>query len=189
MTWRLSRPASSSPSISKLVYDNRGLQAVPSEVNRKLTTTELSLSGNPIVDFSSLVTLPCLTSLILDHTRLCSFAGARPQPALKSISFARTPLAKRQTHRLMASIVFSDSLTTVNGRKLTTEELRNGNLIRPLIGDHQTQGWLLQDNDAGFAQIHPPTKGRKEIQLPEGHALLKITVTPPSNNEGSWIGH
>jgi hypothetical protein len=153
------------PSRSRIVrvaLNSRGLSSAPSEVNPN--TTHLSLAGNPITDFSGLATLSALTSLILDQTNLSSFLGAQPQPSLRFISFRETPLAKCPTHRIMAAVVFPDSLTTIHRMELTAEERQKRDIFLPYIANDLTMGWIIQ-SETPLILCHNQTNRRRIVHL------------------------
>jgi hypothetical protein len=64
----------------------------------------------------------------------------------------------------MATIMFSESLQTVNRVPLTSEELANGQLFQKYVVDDLSKGWVIQ-SDEPLVLSHRLNKRRKTITL------------------------
>jgi hypothetical protein len=142
--------------------NDRGLITIPS--NLKPTVTHFSAAGNPISNFEGFPRFSQLVSLNLDNTNLSSFSGAVNQPALQILSFQRTPLAERDTHRLMASIVFSPSLKIINSKTLNLAERQARDQHEFAVQRDLCDGWLIFSVDP-LILFHERTRKRRVVSV------------------------
>ncbi|OHS93931.1 hypothetical protein TRFO_39899 [Tritrichomonas foetus] len=121
---------------------NAKLTSFPHISSRSLLE-EIDVSRNNIDSFENLPVLQNLKSLNCTNTRVTSFKGAQTQPSLKSLYLARTPIAQYQYYRIMALIVFGDSIEEIDHVTIRNSERTYAKYNRTLLYPFLTKGWVI----------------------------------------------
>lgn len=104
---------------------------------------EINVSDNNLVSFNGMVELQNLETLRCENTKITSFLGAKPLPSLKKLFINNTPLSHYSYHRVMAAIVFGDSLETVDFINITKPERLFAINNRELLFQYLIEGWVM----------------------------------------------
>jgi hypothetical protein len=132
---------------------------------------DLKLSDNPLSDFEGLSYLPSLEALRCDRTSISSFRGALELPKLTLLGLKDTPVSQYEHYRIMAVIVFGDSLKTLNQIPISRQESRIGANSRKHLLLHLLRGWILTSVKP-LCIYDPVTKSR--------HRILCSALSDPS---------
>lgn len=108
---------------------------------------EINISNNNLTSFKGLIELQNLETLRCENTKISSFLGAKPLPSLKKLFIANTPLSHYAYHRVMAVIVFGDSLETVDFVNITKTERLFAINNRELLFQFLVEGWVMTITD------------------------------------------
>jgi hypothetical protein len=140
----------------------------------------LILSDNPLTSFESLSReFTALEVLRCDRTNIASFKGAIVMPTLQVLSIARTPLSQHKCHRVMAVIVFGDSLKRVTQTPVSPGEARWAAKNRPLLEASLRAGWILLSTDPMII-FNPETHERVRL-FPDHPTPWQLTVDRDPN--------
>lgn len=150
---------------TSLSYDSRNLHSIPKIPENQLIT-ELKLSNNPLTNFRGLHTIPSLEFLRCDNTKIESFEDACYQPKLVNLNLSKTPVAMFRLYRIMAVIVFGDSLELINYIHLRQTEKSKASFLRERLYDQLVKGWILTSTEP-LRIYNPKTKARRIIYMPQ----------------------
>lgn len=121
---------------------------------------EINISDNNLVSFKGMVELQNLVTLRCENTKISSFLGAKPLPSLKKLFIGNSPLSHYAYHRIMAAIVFGDSLETVDFVKITKPERLFAINNRELLFQFLIEGWVMTITDP-IKLFHVETRQRR----------------------------
>lgn len=145
----------------KLDLHSRKLSEIPVERVTKKPFSEINLSNNPLKTLKNLPELPELRKLNLDRTEIETFVYAAPQPNIQKISFRKSPLAEFQYCRMMATIVFGDSLGFINGKPLSSQEIKFRNQYSRVLRNYFVSGYVLDQIKP--IRLHSPYTGAEQV--------------------------
>ena len=157
-----------------IIAPRKGLTSIPQLEYSKFSGT-INFSHNPIKLMDGLPQLNGFQTLILDDTKLESFAGAKTQPGLESFSCVNTPLGNSQYLSLMSLIVLGDQLKFVNNVKVSQKALNQAKQFKEDLYSYLTQGWVLT-NTSPLRIANVQTKQRKTIQKQQKDEKEEICI-------------
>lgn len=144
---------------ASISYSNQRLTDL-APISNNVPIERIDLSGNPIVDFKGMKTFPELHTIDCSNTRLTSFNYFPNQEGIKSFICKKTPLCTYQFLNLMCTIVFGQSLESVNGISINQNTKSNALTLTPKIRPFLVKGWTIQ-NLTPVKIIHTQTRQRK----------------------------
>ena len=154
--------------------ESRGFKKIPKIPHGK-KITDLRLSDNPLTTFEGLPVIPTLQVLRCDNTQIASFKGAVEEPALKVLSAAKTPVALCQSFRVMAAIVFGDSLEIVNQVPLKRAEIAQAKENKPKVRSLLIEGWIIT-NFRPLRLYNVFTRARRTIYVSDGTEVPDVAI-------------
>lgn len=176
---------SSKASIS---YSNKNLNDL-SSIPNNVPVEKIDISNNPIVDFKGMRVFPKIHVLDCSNTRLTSFNFFPNQEGIKTFICKKTPICSNQFLILMSSIVFGQSLESVNGININQNTKSNALTMTPKIRQFLIKGWIIQNLNP-VKIIHTQTRQRKTFYIKfdqNENSDLDITANDTNNtneNEG-----
>jgi hypothetical protein len=146
------------------------------------TLEDWRLSDNPLPNFEGLQLLPNLEILRCDRTDISSFKGGVTLPRLRTLHLLTTPISQYDTVRIMASIVFGDSLQYIDQVAVSRPEAKLASDCRPALLKSLLDGWILSSVNP-LLVYDPATKRRRRVICaaagPSPHRrLLQISSRP-----------
>lgn len=172
---------------SKL-FKNQNLKEFPCETELN-GYQYLSFAFNNIFSFQTLPSLQTLVSLDLNNCKISSFQGAPSLPSLVHLSIKNNPVSSKKYLELMATIVFGDSLKTVNQNLISNYDKQYAIMSRKTLLDSLRQGWLITLLNPGCL-VHDKTKRRKKFWISqdfENSSMKESTPKIPQNS--SFTAH
>ena len=140
--------------------------------------TELKVCNNPIESFEGMQVMYKLESLRIDGTKIKSFVGAVEQPNLKVIYLSNTLLSRYHYVRVMARIVFGDSLNCVGSRPLSSQEKLIASRYKDSIRGFLLKGWILTSVNP-IKLFNPATRERKTVFVQKDFMKIPTIFEPP----------
>lgn len=147
---------------TSLSFVNQRLEKIP-EIKERVVLLRLDISENPIKNFEGMSTKYSVESIVANNTKIISFEGIVPQQNLVSISATGSPLGGNPCFPIMSLILFGDSLTSVNGKRVALQERKLANFLKMYVIDDLIEGWVLTSTTPTVILINPVTRKRKMV--------------------------
>lgn len=161
-------------------YNGLGRTTVPPASKLK-GCKRLDLSNNPITSLETLETIPTLTELRLNNTKIQSFAMTNPQPALRDLYMFGTPISNWECLEIMCICVFGSKLKKLNGILIKRPQVEIAVALREKLTPYLRQGWLLTHTNPVVRCWHYKTHERRTMtfKLP----AVQSTPVPVTDSE------